>query len=230
MFDLFHTLVNPEDYRPQGFDRVEQVAAVLGVDARPFRAHWEGELARLAVSPERAADGAAAYARAQGLSVGAAQWAAVDDILGRYQDLALEHPRAEVVEALRVLRSLGLRLGLLSNAHERDVRSWERSPLRSLLDAASFSCFIGHAKPSPEAYRAALSALSVDAGRAAFVADGGGGELAGARRYGFGLVVLVGGLAQQSGQRDADQVAALEAEADLHLCGVEDLAGVLGGR
>jgi putative hydrolase of the HAD superfamily len=123
---------------------------------------------------------------------------------------------------------MGYRLGLLSNAHERDVRAWERSPLRPLLDAAVFSCFAGHAKPAAAAYQTALEAVGVEAGQAAFVADGGSGELSGARRYGFGLVVLVSGPARRSGLRDAAQVAALAGEADLHLPGVEDLPAVLG--
>ncbi len=230
VFDLFHTLADPEDFRPRDFDRGGEAAAVLGVEAAPFRAHWERQLAELAVSLDRAADRAAAYARARGREVSPEQWSAVDDILGRYQDLALQHPRPEVVAALQVLRAAGLRLGLLSNAHERDVRAWERSPLRPLVDAACFSCFIGHAKPSPQAYQVALAALRVGPGRAAFVADGGGGELTGARRVGFGLVVLVSGPALRRGLRDAAQVAALEPEADVHLNGVEELpARLLGG-
>jgi putative hydrolase of the HAD superfamily len=228
VFDLFHTLVDPEDFRPRDFDRVGEVARALGVEPGAFRDHWEGQLAELVCCPDRPADRAAAYARARGREVLPAAWADVDDILGRYQDLALEHPRPEIVGALEELRSLGYRLGLLSNAHERDVRAWERSPLRSLFDGAVFSCFLGRAKPFPAAYAAALEAVGAEAAEAAFVADGGSGELAGARRHGFGLVVLVSGPARRSGLRDATQVAALAGEADLHLPGVEDLPAVLG--
>ena len=228
VFDLFHTLVDPEDFRPREFDRVGEVARALGVEAGPFRDHWEGELAELVCCPDRPADRAAAYARARGREVTPAVWAMVDDILGRYQDLALERPRPEVLRALGDLRSAGYRLGLLSNAHERDVRAWERSPLSPLLDGAVFSCFAGHAKPAAAAYRAVLDAVGAEAGRSAFVADGGSGELSGARRHGFGLVVLVSGPARRSGLRDAGQVAALAREADLHLSGVEDLPAVLG--
>jgi putative hydrolase of the HAD superfamily len=230
VFDLFHTLVDPEDFRPRDFDRVERVAAVLGVEAGPFAGYWQGQLRELVVCPDRPSDRAAAYALARGLPVSRAQWEAVDGILGRYQDLALEEPRPEVLGALRALRRGGMRLGLLSNAHERDLRAWERSPLRPLLDAAVFSCFAGHAKPTPEAYGAALAGLGVAPGRAAFAGDGGSGELEGARRYGFGLVVLVSGPALRSGLRDALEVALLEAEADLHVTGVEDLPALLLDR
>jgi len=228
VFDLFHTLVDPEDFRPREFDRVGEVARALGVEPGPFRDHWEGELTELVCCPDRPADRAAAYARARGREVSPAVWAEVDDILGRYQDLALEHPRPKIVQALGALRSMGYLLGLLSNAHERDVRAWERSPLRLLLDGTVFSCFAGHAKPAAAAYRAALEAVGAEASRSAFVADGGSGELSGARRYGFGLVVLVSGPALRSGLRYPAQIAALVGEADLHLSGVEDLPAVLG--
>lgn len=228
VFDLFHTLVDPEDFRPPEFDRAGEVARALGVELGPFRDYWESQLAELVLCADRPADRAAAYARAQGREVLPAAWARVDDILGRYQDLALEHPQPEVVGALGELRFLGYRLGLLSNAHERDVRAWGRSPLRPLLDGVVFSCFAGHAKPSAGAYGAALEAVGSAAARTAFVGDGGSGELAGARRHGFGLVVLVSGPALRSGFRDAAQVAALIEEADLHLAGVGDLPAALG--
>lgn len=228
VFDLFHTLVDPEDFRPRGFDRVDQVATVLGVEAVPFRRYWDRQLVELLVSPDRPVDRAAAYVRARGEQVSTAQLAAVDDILGRYQDLALEHPRLEVISALKALRERGLRLGLLSNAHERDMRAWHRSPLQPLLDAACVSCFIGRAKPDAGAYRSVLDALRVEASRSAFVADGGSGELAGARRAGFGLVVLVSGPVLRSGLRDRAEVDALAREADLNLGGVEELEGLWG--
>lgn len=228
VFDLFHTLVDPEDFRPREFDRAGEVARALGVEPGRFQDYWEGQLAELVCCPDRPADRAAAYARARGREVSPEQWIEVDDILGRYQDLALEHPRPEVVQALGALHSMGYRLGLLSNAHERDVRAWERSPLRLLLDGTVFSCFAGYAKPAGAAYQAALEAVGAEASSAVFVADGGSGELAGARRHGFGLVVLVSGPALRSGLRDPAQVAALVGEADLHLSGVEDLPAALG--
>ena len=228
VFDLFHTLVDPEDFRPRDFDRVEQVAGVLGVELAPFRRYWDRQLIELLVSPDRPVDRAAAYVRARGEQVSGGQLAAIDDILGRYQDLALEHPRPEVISALEALRGRGLRLGLLSNAHERDLRAWHRSPLQPLLDVACVSCFIGRAKPNAGAYRSVLDALRVEASRSAFVADGGSGELAGARRAGFGLVVLVSGPALRSGLRDRAEVDALAREADLNLGGVEELGGLWG--
>src|SRR5207247_11199390 len=45
VFDLFHTLVDPEDFRPKGFLRSERVATMLGVDPKAFSSYWSDTLA-----------------------------------------------------------------------------------------------------------------------------------------------------------------------------------------
>ena len=42
MFDLFHTLVDPEDFRPRNFHRAEVAADILGVDREAFLRYWNG--------------------------------------------------------------------------------------------------------------------------------------------------------------------------------------------
>jgi putative hydrolase of the HAD superfamily len=71
-----------------------------------------------------------------------------------------------------------------------EIRTWPESPLAGAVDAVKFSHVIGHLKPAPAAYGAILSQLGATPQRSIFVGDGGSGELAGARDYGFALVVL----------------------------------------
>jgi putative hydrolase of the HAD superfamily len=227
VFDLFHTLADPEETGPRDFDRVREMARAFGVEEGWFRSEWEMMLPLLARSPDRPARRMAAHLRALGTEVDDRQMAAADDALGRYQDAALAAPVAGAVDALRTLGERGLRLGVLSNAHERDVRTWESSPLAALVDAVCMSCFIGWAKPEPEAYAAILDRLGVGADVTAFVGDGGADELPGARAAGFGLMVLVAGPAIRSGLRSPGEVAELEAEADLRIEDVESLPAVL---
>ena len=40
VFDLFHTLANPEDYRPPDFDRIENASAAVGLDPALVTRHW----------------------------------------------------------------------------------------------------------------------------------------------------------------------------------------------
>lgn len=211
MFDLFHTLVDPDEHRPPSFDRIGEAARLLGVDPGTLLRHWESVVAEAATTPERPA---VLLARACTEPPAPEVLDAVDDAVGRYQDMALAAPLPGAVDTLRVLRSRGLVLGLLSNAHVGDVRGWASSPLAEWFDSAVFSCFAGAAKPDPAAYRAVLDELRVAAPDAAFVGDGNSAELAGAREAGFGLVVAVTGPAVRSGLRTADEMAAIAMDAD----------------
>ncbi|NNF69057.1 MAG: hypothetical protein HKN01_04740, partial [Acidimicrobiia bacterium] len=50
VFDLFHTLANPEDYRPPDFDRIENASAAVGLDPALVTRHWLDNLHHVATS------------------------------------------------------------------------------------------------------------------------------------------------------------------------------------
>jgi putative hydrolase of the HAD superfamily len=225
VFDLFHTLVDPEERRPRTFDRIAEAARVLGVDPDRLRIHWDDSVYEAATTPGRTA---AVLARICDPTPGEAILGAVDDAMGRYQDLAIEHPLPGVIGTLDSLHGAGIRLGLLSNALERDVRAWPGSALARRFDAAVFSCFAGAMKPEAAAYRAVLDELGVPAGRAWFVGDGNAGELTGARAAGFGRVVVVTGPALRSGLRTPGEMTEIAADADLEIGDVSRLPDLLG--
>ncbi len=216
--------MDPEEHRPASFDRIGEAARLLGVEAGPLRRHWEAVVTEAATTPERPA---VLLGRFLPVPPSGDVLDAVDDAVGRYQDMALAAPLPGAVDALRVLRARGLRLGLLSNAHERDVRHWGASPLAEWFDAAVFSCFAGVMKPDPAAYRSVLGELGVPAPDAVFVGDGNSGEFAGARTAGFGMVVAVTGPALRSGLRTADELVSIVAEADVVIDEVAALPGML---
>jgi putative hydrolase of the HAD superfamily len=103
---------------------------------------------------------------------------------------ALLDPPPAAVAALVALRERGIRLGVLSNTHGLEVRAWHRSPLATHVDVVALSHEIGACKPDPSTYAHVLSRLGVPAAAAAYVGDGSGDELVGARSAGFGMVVL----------------------------------------
>lgn len=218
VFDLFHTLADPEDHRHDGFHRAAHVAELLGLPVDPFVTWWDAleetrTRGRTPPNPEL-------FARAAveaGVEVEPHMLATADRDYGHYQDRAIREPRPAVVDTVRQVRSHGYDLGLLSNAERRDVRGWSDSPLAPLFDAAVFSCDLGAVKPEPAMYRAVLDSLDAGVGEATYVADGGSDELTGARRAGFARVIAArwfvpaNGLRTESEQRhaerDADAVA-----------------------
>ena len=228
-FDLFHTLVDPEDFRPKEFVRPREIARLLGLPPAEFEQYWAAELpVRMVQRAPSVTDRVRQYCATQGLSPPPGIWSDVSDILGRYTDLALRNPRRNVEEALRRLKARGLRLGVVSNCDEREVRAWPESPIAKWFDAAVFSCDIGVAKPAVEAY----SALSprwghIPLSEAIFVGDGSHDELAGARRAGFAQVVFDAQFVAVNGIRSSEENERVQNDADLTITALDELLPAL---
>ncbi len=229
-FDLFHTLVDPEDFRPKEFRRTTEVAHLLGVPVEEFAAFWESGLAaRTTARSPTVVERVRAYCTERGLAPPERVWPEVTDLLGRYADLALRSPRASILAALGDLRARGFVLGLLSNCDERESRAWPESPLAALLPTAVFSWEIGFAKPAADAYRALVPRWGeVPLREAVFVGDGSNDEIGGARRAGFAKVIFDGEFVLHNGLRSDAANRRLRSEADAEIRGLAELGGLLG--
>jgi putative hydrolase of the HAD superfamily len=227
VFDLFHTLVDPEAYRPEGFVRAYKIAEVLGLDDADQFAQWwrEMEAQRHVNGSKKVAQYADEYLLEHtGRRSTPEELAQVNHIWGQMHDIALLEPRREVLSALRALHDMGLKLGLLSNIDEREAVNWTRSPLAPLFDVTCLSFDIGYSKPSKEAYSLVLSRLGTDASSSIYVGDGGHDELRGARKAGFGLVVFMKGFISRTGMRDPEIIKKREGDADAAIMDLNELA------
>lgn len=92
------------------------------------------------------------------------------------------------------LRDRDIRVGVLSNtiwSREYHERVFARDGVLHLLDGAVYSSEIDHAKPHPEAFAAALSAVGVtDPARAVYVGDRPYEDVHGAQRAGMRAVLV----------------------------------------
>ena len=216
VFDLFHTLINPEHFLLDSHRRAARIARELGLAERVFEEYWESSRgARNASRTPTVAERVAEYCRHQGTPRTLPEIGRALVVAGEPDDRALADPSPNVMEALRALRRRGCRLGVLSNCDEREARGWDRSPLRPLVDAWALSCDTGFLKPSLGAYRAILRALGVENGdHAAYVGDGESGELVGARHAGFARVVLMRGFVLGTNFPGAARLPEASQEAD----------------
>jgi putative hydrolase of the HAD superfamily len=100
----------------------------------------------------------------------------------------------EAAELLTTLRSLGIRVGVLSNTmwpRERHELIFARDGVLDLIDGAVYSCEIPWTKPHPEAFRAAMAAVGAeDAQRCVFVGDRPFDDVHGARQAGMRTVLV----------------------------------------
>ncbi|MEU7873229.1 HAD family hydrolase [Dactylosporangium sp. NPDC049140] len=98
--------------------------------------------------------------------------------------------RPETIDVLRTLRSAGVRIAIVSDCWFELPLVLPRTPLAGVIDAAVYSCQVGHTKPHPAMYATACAQLDVDPARCLYVGDGGSRELTGAARFGLTAVQL----------------------------------------
>ena len=96
--------------------------------------------------------------------------------------------RPDARPTLTALKERGLITGLLSNTHwprEQHEHWLRRDGIVDLLDARVYTSDLTHVKPHPEAFRALLDMVHVDAAASVFVGDRPWDDIAGAQQLGM---------------------------------------------
>ena len=219
LFDLYDTLVHASPRRSFYY----AVPAALGVSQERWLACYRalGRAAMLGDVPDMTTRVSLACRHAGQPRDTAAVCAVVRDQLPLlYGDIELD---GQALAVLDELRAAGVRLAIVSNAASHSEQLLDRFGLRDRVSATVMSWSVGVLKPDPPIYRAALGALGVEHGQAAYVGDGGDDELSGARRLGLRTVLVERGLPHTASARaDADVCCADLAEAGRVLLGYEN--------
>ncbi len=188
IFDLFHTLVSFKSDGTAG----RKTSDILGMPEDDWnRLLWESSEDRLRFNRQDDKSIIRELARRYNPAISEAviEEAAIVRA-ARFRE-CLATPPAGRIDVIRRLHERGHRMILLSNADAMEKRGWHESPFAPLFSKALFSCDIGHIKPEPGAYQAALEACGADAADVVFVGDGGGSELQGARACGLTTVMTI---------------------------------------
>jgi putative hydrolase of the HAD superfamily len=167
------------------------------------------------------ADLVAAGTQHLGIDVGEAL---LEEAALRHLDAWTPHIRhdADAAPTLTRLRTLGLRIGLLSNTHwprSFHERFLERDGLAELIDARVYTSELSFQKPNAAAFRAALDAVGVeDPAAAVFVGDRPWDDISGAKRVGMRAVLRRNPLVEQH-----------DVEPDATIDRLPELVGVVQG-
>jgi putative hydrolase of the HAD superfamily len=188
VFDLFHTLVDPEPLRPAGFDRLGTVASVCGLDRAGLAEFWSATYVERETKPIDLLDLIQRHAATCGIVLTDHQGAALDRVFGAAEDAAILEPDDRLVGLVARLAE-EMPVGVLSNCHEHEIRRWPDSPFAPHVTVFGGSCRIGAMKPDREAYTWIIDELGADPATSIYVGNGGSDELAGAREAGFGAVI-----------------------------------------
>ena len=224
VFDLFHTLVDTEHARPEGFHHTAATAELLGLDHSAFRAWWDTTMYERETTPVDLVDVVERYLPDRKLTDD--ERATIDGYIGVARDDVLRSPEPAMVDLVAAL-SERFRIGVLSNCYEREVRYWPESPFAPLVDAFVRSCDVGVMKPDALMYETVLTQLAVEARDAVYVANGASDELVGATEHGFGHVIHVNVFDRSNGLVSADEQRRRADQADVSVETIDGLAAAL---
>ncbi|MXZ65326.1 MAG: HAD family hydrolase [Acidimicrobiaceae bacterium] len=226
VFDLFHTLVDPEHFRSPEFRRVEAVADACGMDRKKFGEFWSATYVERETTPIDPVELVERFCEAEREPLTAVERASIDEILGVCQDQALRAPEPGIVDLVaRLARQRPI--GVLSNCHQREVRCWAESPLARHVTVFGRSCDIGAMKPDLRPYRWMAAQLRIESAESVYVGNGSSDELAGARRAGFGYIVHCNVFDRSNGLVKPEEQLRRAGQADTTVDTVEELDDAL---
>lgn len=149
----------------------------------------------------------------------------ITEIINRRNDRmkrALMIADKEIMDTIRSLKELDIKICLISNADCMDCKYWNQSPLSKLFDYAVFSCNVGMLKPDSRIYKHALNSIGVNPEDSLFVGDGGSDELFGAKRVGM-KTVFTEYLVKKEDKKRKELIA----EADYYIDKFSDLLEII---
>ena len=111
------------------------------------------------------------------------------------------HPYPDALAALTTLRGLGFWVGVISDAPPSMRAALARHGFLDLVDHVTLSSEVGHMKPDPQIFQAALRAAGVDADEAIFV-DDTPGNVDGAHAFGFAQAYVIDRDGHANGRAD----------------------------
>jgi len=144
-----------------------------------------------------------------------------DRVAGRFLDAS----RGTIARNLEVLRRLRprFRLGVVSNFYGNLQNALRETGLEALLEVAVDSSVVGHEKPSPRLFGAALEALGIEPAEALMVGDSARRDVEGARRLGMPwLLLLRADVAVEDAGVPAERVIRSLDEIDVRVAAGED--------
>ncbi|MBO4592155.1 MAG: HAD family hydrolase [Eubacterium sp.] len=181
IFDFYETLVT-NYLSPLYFG--EHIAKDLHISEKKFRKIWDATDDARTLGKMTFEDTIAEIMRVNGIN----DDKLFETIVKKRKENTFEtikHYHKDLIPLFDTLKSLNIKIGLVSNCYSEEVNPIRECVLFSYFDAVLLSCEIGLKKPDPEIYHQAAVALGAPVKDIIYVGDGGSNELYGARDMGM---------------------------------------------
>ncbi|GAB4407702.1 MAG: hypothetical protein Kow00123_20700 [Anaerolineales bacterium] len=142
------------------------------------------------------------------------------------QTMGRRFAQPDAKDVVLELTRRGYRLGIISNTiTEREIPQWlEEDGLKPYFPTVVLSSIFGRRKPGPEIYLEGARRAGVEPARAAYVGDNPTRDVEGARKAGFGMVILL------LDPAEADEPIAEENKPDYVIRRLSDLLDIFPPR
>jgi putative hydrolase of the HAD superfamily len=188
IFDLFGTIVDGFAASSAGYQ--ERFTAALGVPHEPFTQLWRQITDRRTMGEFQTVEASIEFVCSIiGATVTADQMMNAVDIRLQLTRRALT-PATDALPTIARLRSLGYKIGLLSNCSIEIPKIWPETDFAPLFDAAVFSSLERVKKPAAEIYHRVCARLGASPDDCVYVADGENFELTAAAQVGMHPVLI----------------------------------------
>ena len=112
----------------------------------------------------------------------------VNDLVTVHLDNVVLYP--DTIQVLSQLKSVGIKLGIISNASSWSEMVLDSVGIRPYFDSIVLSYKYGIVKPTPAIYLQGLMELGLDSQFCCFVGDGGDNEMEGAKNVGLTTILV----------------------------------------
>lgn len=185
-FDLFETLITEFENGERVSKRHYDYQQLLGIHNDEFKKEWgKRQEKRMSGHYERFPDVIKDILLCNSKEIYEESIQYLYDARMKEKQIPFQTIHSDIIELLKYFQSIDVKIGLISNCSEEEVRHWPSSELAQYFDDQVFSYEAKCSKPNSQIYRLACERLNVSPEQSIFVGDGGSNELTGALHVGF---------------------------------------------
>jgi len=189
IFDLFGTLI--DSFNSQEYKQIlSEMASLLALPEDSFYDLWTGSFNQRALGVFKTIEESFKFISNQlNKPVNVERIEQAVQIRLNYSKRTLV-PRNDAIATLTQLKSLGFKIGLISDCTYEIPLIWDKTSFSQHFDSVIFSCNVGIKKPDPKIYHLACRDLKVKPKNCLYIGDGSSRELSGALRVGMFPILI----------------------------------------
>lgn len=184
IFDLYGTLVDNFSFKEHNY-MLKRMSIILELDTTKFTSEWlDSFKLRILGKLKGPKENIIYICKKLKKEIDIEKIDKAASIRFDFERKALK-PRKDYIKTLKYIKTLGYKLGLISDCSYETSSIWENSEFYGIINNPVFSSVVGIKKPDKNIYLLACRKLGVKPSECIYIGDGGSNELTGAAEVGM---------------------------------------------